>query len=142
MKKHNPIDIRPIAEQDNSLEHVIICDLDGTIALNYQNRSYYGDKCAEGIKYDTPFSPVISLLKNSGLPIIFVTGRHGSIDVINETFEWIKSQGLKIYKIYFRKVKEQALIIPLMNVMRATIDKIPLFLCSSNLLQISSIALL
>ncbi len=106
MKKHNPIDIRVIAEQDNSLEHVIICDLDGTIALNYQNRSYYGDKCAEGIKYDTPFSPVISLLKNSGLPIIFVTGRHGNIDVVNETIEWIKSQGLKIYKIYFRKEKD------------------------------------
>lgn len=51
-------------------------------------------------------SPVISLLKNSGLPVIFVTGRHGNIDIINETIEWIKSQGLKIYKIYFRKEKD------------------------------------
>ena len=28
------------------------------------------------------------------------------LDVVNETIEWIKSQGLKIYKIYFRKEKD------------------------------------
>lgn len=107
---------RKVKSPDTTLPQCIICDLDGTVAIN-QDRGWYD---YEKVKYDT-FDPRIKYLLeraiNDGVYIIFLTGRE-AIPICKEaTYKWIednmgspivkKMSGFdKTYEILMREEKD------------------------------------
>lgn len=78
------------------LDKCIICDLDGTLAL-YGNKNPY----KRDFENDIINSPVLYILQNSNLPIIFLSGRSSEFE--NETKEFIKRAiGHRHYELYMR----------------------------------------
>jgi hydroxymethylpyrimidine pyrophosphatase-like HAD family hydrolase len=90
--------------QDKNLHHVFLCDIDGTIAEK-GNRSPFS---WNQVINDTPRENVVRLvnrLVNSGLEVIFFTGRDGNTECRKQTIEWIDTHLIvsKNYKLFMRK---------------------------------------
>jgi predicted kinase len=95
---------KPIV-QDENLPHVIICDLDGTIALSDGKRGWYEyKKCGS----DTVNLTIVKLMLNymsTGLhAIIYVSGREDY--AYDATKEWLERHGLWQGHLYMRKTKD------------------------------------
>ena len=57
------------------VKNAIICDLDGTLAINNHGRSYYDATDCDKDKINLPVWKVIKWAENAGLQIIFLSGR-------------------------------------------------------------------
>ncbi len=75
-------------KQDHNLPHVIICDLDGTVALMNGRKAYDYDKCDT----DLLNHPIADIVKTSKLPVIFLSGREDSC--FKKTQEWLSKYEL------------------------------------------------
>ena len=95
-------DTRPIRVPDVSVSQVILCDIDGTIALRNGRSPYDYSKVNE----DT-FDPRMNLLLSSlaeKFTIIFLSGRQGTEQCRKDTEEWLKGNlGLSEVKLIMRK---------------------------------------
>jgi len=96
--------VRNILEQDKTLSHAIICDLDGTLAIHNGRGPFEYDKCDTDlvneaiarIIYDYTKSPV------NGNNIIFMSGREDSCKT--KTLNWIQDNTrITDFKLYMRK---------------------------------------
>ena len=80
-------DDRPIKEYYPEKEDIIVCDLDGTVALHNGRNTYDLTR----VKEDT-FDPRMKrLLKylNREMKIIFVSGREGTEQCVKDTHDWL-----------------------------------------------------
>lgn len=78
----------PKCVQDESLPHVIICDLDGTIALLGDRSPYDAGSCFK----DELNAPIANILKRMGLQVIFLSGREEKFR--SETCDWLDLHGI------------------------------------------------
>ena len=98
---------------DGSLKKgkAIIIDLDGTLCNN-QHRKHFAEKkdwesFAKEIPKDTINSwcrEIIFTFQNAGYESIFVTGREGTRQVQQDTFEWLRRHNIDPLPIHFRNV--------------------------------------
>lgn len=95
-------DTRPIRVPDVSASQVILCDIDGTVALRNGRSPYDYSK----VKEDT-FDPRMNLLLSSlaeKFTIIFLSGRQGTEQCRKDTEEWLKGNlGLSEVNLIMRK---------------------------------------
>lgn len=91
-------------EQDPDLPHIIICDIDGTIA-DKNDRSPFD---WNNVINDTPRQTIIDLVESQsklGKKIIFFTGRDGNENCYVQTYDWIKkyfSLDFEDWELYMR----------------------------------------
>ena len=74
---------------DNNLPKALICDIDGTLAW-MQNRSPYDYTQVSNDKYDERLVELLLTLQKQGIVTIFVSGREGTEQCINDTMQWIR----------------------------------------------------
>jgi trehalose-6-phosphatase len=86
--------------QNPSLPRAIICDIDGTLAHMNGRSPYDYSKVGEDT-LDETILWLISLIRNSGCMIIFVSGRDS--ECYSTTKDWIKSYYLGAYRLVMRK---------------------------------------
>lgn len=89
--------IEPI-KYDPKLPPVILCDLDGTLALFGDANPYERD--FEKDKINTPIYEILMKFQG-GVDLIFITGRQEKY--IPKTKEFLRNSGLRYEKILFRK---------------------------------------
>jgi len=82
--------IEPVkqVQQDKSLPHVIICDLDGTLAIHNGRNPFEYDKCDTDIPNKIVISIVENYLSYGEGDVIFMSGREDSCK--EKTRQWIK----------------------------------------------------
>jgi len=86
---------KPIYNAD--LPDVVLCDLDGTIALIGDRSPYDAAKC----ELDLVNEPVRSILQNSGKAIIFVSGREDKFKP--QTLAWLAKHNISFNGLYMRQ---------------------------------------
>lgn len=89
-------------EQDSSLPHAVICDLDGTLALMNGRKPYDYDKCDTDLVNET-IKKVLWQTTGGNNHLIFLSGREASCQA--KTIKWLKdtvdiNRG---YDLYMRK---------------------------------------
>ena len=82
------VDDRPIAQSDYSLPSVVICDIDGTVALR-NGRSPYDLTKVSGDTFDPRMNYILSYFMDTGVKVIFVSGREGTAQCKRDTTQWI-----------------------------------------------------
>lgn len=86
---------KPVYNPD--LPDVIICDLDGTLALICDRNPYDASSCEN----DLVNEPVRSILQNSGKAIMFVSGREDKYKP--QTLAWLAKHSISFASIHMRK---------------------------------------
>jgi|688.fasta_scaffold134390_2 predicted kinase len=79
------------------LPDVVLCDLDGTIALIGDRSPYDAAKC----ELDLVNEPVRSILQNSGKAIVFVSGREDKFKP--QTLAWLAKHNISFDGLYMRQ---------------------------------------
>lgn len=100
---NKPCDVHqpPVLEFDESLPTVIICDIDGTIALFGDKNPYERD-----FENDIPNEPIVKLIKTMNGTVdrvVFFSGRKGS--AYQKTYTWISEKvfnGNEKWDLYMR----------------------------------------
>ncbi len=82
--------------QNSDLPGVVICDLDGTVALLNGRDPYNASTCEN----DLPNEPVLTALKRLTLPVYFVSGRDGSY--APQTMNWLNKHFGTNYSLSMR----------------------------------------
>lgn len=86
-------------KQDPRLPHIILADIDGTLALNNGHRSFYD---YSKVIDDKPNKPIVDLLSRFNRLIIFFSGREDSCR--DETVGWLLGNVKRYpYLLYMRK---------------------------------------
>ena len=99
---YNYTDDRIITLPNTDKESIILCDIDGTIALHNGRNPFDYDKASE----DT-FDPRMKVLLNGlsqSYKIIFFSGR--SEDTRDVTHKWLEDNGFGEHQLYMRKSKD------------------------------------
>jgi predicted kinase len=91
------------AEQDASLPHAILCDLDGTLCLMNGRNPFDASTCEQ----DLPNNPVLNVLKNYkklGYTVILLSGRQ---DVHKpQTLAWLQNHKVEFDLLLMRRYKD------------------------------------
>ncbi len=82
------VDDRPIAQPDYSLPSVVICDIDGTVALRNGRSPYDLTKVSEDT-FDPRMNRILSHFMDTGVKVIFISGREGTEQCMRDTKQWI-----------------------------------------------------
>ena len=82
------VDDRPIKQPDHSLPNVVICDIDGTVALRNDRSPYDLSKVSEDT-FDPRMISVLRYFMDAGVKVIFVSGREGTEQCMKDTTQWI-----------------------------------------------------
>lgn len=82
------VDDRPVAQPDYSLPSVVICDIDGTVALRNGRSPYDLTKVSEDT-FDPRMNYILSHFMDTGVKVIFVSGREGTAQCMRDTTQWI-----------------------------------------------------
>lgn len=102
-------DDRPMAEYDPEKEDVIVCDIDGTVALHNGRNAYDLSRIKEDT-FDPRMKRLLACL-NKSMKIIFVSGREGTDQCKQDTCDWIienfsgniSESNRILWEIHFRK---------------------------------------
>lgn len=81
-------DNRPIKQPDYNLQKVVICDIDGTIALRNDRSPFDNTKVGEDT-FDPRMGQVLEMCIDAGVDIIFVSGREDINDCKLLTLNWL-----------------------------------------------------
>ena len=87
---------------DETKPDVILCDLDGTIALHNGRDAFEYDK----IDTDVPNVRLERLLASSSIPVIFLSGREGTPVAYSKTSEWLTKLGYGESQLFMRQEKD------------------------------------
>ena len=87
---------------DETKPDVLLCDLDGTIALHNGRDAFEYDK----IDTDVPNVKLERLLASSSMPVIFLSGREGTPVAYSKTAEWLKNLGYGESRLFMRQEKD------------------------------------
>jgi len=88
-----------LVEQDGSLPHCKICDLDGTLALFYGKNPFDRD-----FENDIVNEPVAKIMNATDGEAIFFSGR--KVEFEDQTRIFLKRAGMKEYKLFMRGDKD------------------------------------
>lgn len=91
--------VAPYAD-DPGLPSVVICDLDGTIAIHNGRSPYEFQKCDTDVVNRAVFS-VLWAMNDQGVGIVYLSGRDDI--VFDKTQEWLKNNGCPGGLLYMRK---------------------------------------
>ena len=99
------VDHRYVLPMKYPRESVVICDLDGTVAIHKSGRSPFD---YERVGEDTPLEPMVDTLRrlaDGGAKIAFVTGREKVGNCEEKTKSWIVSHvmGTRPFELYMRE---------------------------------------
>ena len=83
------VDDRLVKQPDYSLPSVVICDIDGTVALRTGRSPYDLTKVSEDT-FDPRMNGLLCDLMGTGVKIIFVSGREGTEQCMRDTKRWIQ----------------------------------------------------
>jgi predicted kinase len=86
-------------EQDDTLPHAIICDLDGTLAIIH-DRSPFDSKRCETDLLNIPVAEIIKTYHEKGVKIIFMSGRED--DSRSQTMNWLSYNRIPYNALYMR----------------------------------------
>lgn len=101
-RKITYVDERLIKEADMSKPYVVLCDIDGTIALR-TGRSPFNYAKVGTDKFDPRMSHVLAAMHKT-YDIIFVSGREGTDVCKEETKKWLDTNlPFSDYDVIFRK---------------------------------------
>ena len=87
-------------EKDPNLPDAIVADIDGTICLNNENRSYYDFTRVLEDSVNVPVANVVKTYKEKGITILIVSGRDDSCQADTET--WLKCNDVPYDKLFMR----------------------------------------
>lgn len=87
---------------DETKPDVLLCDLDGTIALHNGRDAFEYDK----IDTDVLNVKLDRLLASSSIPVIFLSGREGTPVAYSKTAEWLKNLGYGESRLFMRQEKD------------------------------------
>jgi predicted kinase len=87
-------------EQDDTLPHAIICDLDGTLAIIH-DRSPFDSKRCETDLLNVPVAEIIKTYHEKGVKIIFMSGREDASR--SQTMNWLSYNRIPYNALYMRK---------------------------------------
>jgi predicted kinase len=93
-------EVLPIAEQDETLPKAIICDIDGTLAINNDRDIYDYSKCDED-NINNPVANAVKAMHNQGYKIIITSGRPESAR--EKTHLWLKNNNIEYCEMFMRK---------------------------------------
>lgn len=88
----------PLPIINDDLTKIIICDIDGTLAIS-NGRDYY-DPTPEDLLKDTPSMTTINVVKRYGLPVVLMTGRFEKYR--DTTVTWLKMHGINYKDLFMR----------------------------------------
>ena len=88
-------------DQNESLDHAIICDLDGTLSINI-NRSPYSIKGCIQDKLNKPVANILKIYKERGYKIIIFSGRKS--EQCSETIRWLSKHNIPYDFIRMRSI--------------------------------------
>lgn len=92
----------PMEKGDLGLPNVIICDIDGTLALFKGRRSPYDVSTCEGDLVNHPVAGIIRLYAREGIAqILYVSGREDKYQ--EKTQRWLDANGLPKGPLFMRK---------------------------------------
>jgi len=105
--KMHPADNRPILLPDSSLPPCVICDIDGTIALN-TGRSPYDYSKVSTDYCDPRMQQLLNILHwqvSENIPIIFLSGRDATEQCCRDTIFWLQKHfhGMKFHLLMRHK---------------------------------------
>ena len=86
-------------EQDDTLPHAIICDLDGTLAIIH-DRSPFDSRLCETDLLNIPVSEIIKTYHEKGVKIILMSGREDSSR--SQTMNWLSYNRIPYNALYMR----------------------------------------
>lgn len=75
------------------MQNVILCDLDGTLALNKQKRSWYDASTCDKDSLNEPVATVVRWAEDNGCKIIYLSGRESKY--VKPTVRFLKKYGFK-----------------------------------------------
>ena len=99
-------DNRYIKEQDITKPKVVLCDIDGTIAI-HQGRSPYDYEKCDTDKPNAPLVATLSDLFRAGSKIIFVSGREDTGSCRQKTTDWLNKNFGFPFELMMRKEKDR-----------------------------------
>lgn len=96
-KMHNQYLKPEVKTQDMGKPEVILCDLDGTLALFTERGPFDTAKCeTDAVNY-----PVLRVLRNADCPVIFMSGREDQYRP--QTERWLKKHGIEYHDLHMRQ---------------------------------------
>jgi predicted kinase len=87
-------------EQDDTLPHAILCDLDGTLAILH-DRSPFDSKRCETDLLNIPIAEIVKTYHQKGVKIILMSGRED--DSRSQTMNWLSYNKIPYNALYMRK---------------------------------------
>lgn len=87
-------------EQNSSLPHCIISDLDGTLAIMKDRQGYDDMKCDQD-ELNVPIAEIIRTYEKLGAKIIFMSGRQDRSRELTTT--WLNKHGFHHFELFMRK---------------------------------------
>jgi predicted kinase len=91
-------------ERNPNLPDAIICDIDGTLALNQNGRSYYDSTRVIEDSVNVPVADIVRLYSKQGVFIIIVSGRKDDCRIDTET--WLKCNDIPYNILLMRSVED------------------------------------
>lgn len=86
------------------LPFCIICDIDGTLALNLSGRSHYDMSRVGEDVVNPPVKFILNKMFDEDIEIFIFSGRTDSDNALKNTIEWLKENDIFFDQIYMRKV--------------------------------------
>ncbi len=94
-------DKRKIAGHNDNMEDVILCDIDGTIALR-NGRDPYDYENVGGDTFDPRMKRLLQQFVNNRTMLVFISGREDTGDCRERTINWIRENGFSDFMLLMR----------------------------------------
>ena len=87
-------------EQDDTLPHAIICDLDGTLAIIHDRSPFDAKRCETDL-LNIPVAEIVKTYYQKGVKIILMSGREDNAR--SQTINWLSYNKIPYNALYMRK---------------------------------------
>jgi hypothetical protein len=91
-------------EQDDTLPPVIICDIDGTLAIINDRSPFDASKCEQDL-INTPIAEIVKTYHQLGVKIILMSGRDENFR--SPTTNWLSYNKIPYDELFMRKAGDQ-----------------------------------
>ena len=86
-------------EQDDTLPHAIICDLDGTLAIIHDRSPFDAKRCETDL-LNIPVAEIVKMYHQKGVKIILMSGREDNAR--SQTMNWLSYNKILYNALYMR----------------------------------------
>lgn len=88
-------------EQDDTLPHAILCDLDGTLAILHDRSPFDAKRCETDL-LNIPVAEIVKMYHEKGVKIILMSGREDNAR--SQTMNWLSYNSIPYNALYMRKM--------------------------------------